>query len=106
MKTDSSKANRKDGRSLDQLCREGEGVKLRKEENTLWELGNSISLGSLVTVVNGGGHGDLVVREEGEQHFVSTADRSKETRTGNPEKYRGEWREGLGNGRCSSGHPA
>lgn len=52
LKTDISKANRKDGRSSDQLCREGEGVKFTKEENTLREFSNSISLGSLVRAVN------------------------------------------------------
>lgn len=87
LKTDSSEANRKDGRSLEQLCREGEGVKFTKEENTLWEFGNSFSQGSLVTAVNRGGHGDLVVREEGEQHLVNTAERSKKTRTETTEKH-------------------
>lgn len=43
----------------------------------------------LVTAVNRGGHGDSVVREEGEQHFVNTAERSNATRTENAEKHRG-----------------
>lgn len=52
LKTDSGKANRKDERRLDQLCREGEGVKFTKEENTLWEFSMSMSLRSLVTAVD------------------------------------------------------
>lgn len=89
LKTDRREANRKDGRSLDQLCREGEGVTFTKEENTLWEYGNSFSLVSPVTAVNRGGYGELVVREEGEQQLVNTAERSKETRTETAEKHRG-----------------